>query len=59
MIFTTCLKARKTSTSFSMSLGDVFEKGYYIEPEYFVESGSFSKENIEFKYVSKHSCIYL
>lgn len=41
------LKARKTSTSFSMSLGDVFEKGYYIEPEYFVESGSFSKENIE------------
>lgn len=41
------LKARKTSTSFSMSLGDVFEKGYYIEPEYFAESGSFSKENIE------------
>lgn len=40
------LKARKTSTSFSMSLGDVFEKGYYVEPEYFVESGSFSKDNL-------------
>lgn len=41
------LKARKTSTSFSMSLEDVFDKGYYIEPEYVVESGSISKANTE------------
>lgn len=41
------LKARKTSTSFSMSLGDVFDKGYYMEPEYSVESGSFSGEDSE------------
>lgn len=39
------LKARKTSTSFSMSLGDVFDKGYYMEPEYNVESGSLLTEN--------------
>lgn len=36
------LKARKTSTGLSMSLGDVFEKGYYMKPEYSVESGSLS-----------------
>lgn len=40
------LLARKTSTCFSMSLGDVFRKGYYIEPEYTQESGdSFKPEN--------------
>lgn len=36
------LTSRKTSTSLSMSLGDVFDKGYYMEPEYCVESGFFS-----------------
>lgn len=36
------LKARKTSTCFSMSLGDVFDRGYYLEPEYEVESGIFT-----------------
>lgn len=41
------LRARTTSTGFSISLGDVFERGYYIEPEYSVESGSFSKEKKE------------
>lgn len=41
------LKARKTSTSFSMALGDVFDKGYYMEPEYCVESGSLLSENLE------------
>ncbi|MGN9097806.1 DUF4062 domain-containing protein [Flintibacter porci] len=30
---------RKTSTCFSMSLGDVFRNGYYMEPEYEQESG--------------------
>lgn len=40
-----CLKARKTSTSFSMSLGDVFDKGYYIEPQYSIESGSLLENN--------------
>ena len=41
------LKARKTSTSFSIALGDVFDKGYYMEPEYCVESGSLLTENRE------------
>lgn len=40
------LKARKTSTSFSMSLGDVFDKGYYVEPNYGIESGNLSTENL-------------
>lgn len=40
------LLARKTSTCFSMSLGDVFRSGYYMEPEYKQESGeSLSFEN--------------
>ena len=40
------LLARKTSTCFSMSLEDVFRKGYYIEPEYTQESGElFASEN--------------
>lgn len=37
------LFARKTSTSGLLSLGDVFEKRYYIEPSYNVESGAFGK----------------
>lgn len=41
------LMSRKTSTSFLMSLGDVIAKGYYIKPEYSIESGSLLKENIE------------
>ena len=34
------LLARKTSTCFSMSLGDVFRNGYYVEPEYTQKSGA-------------------
>ncbi|MBE6004900.1 MAG: DUF4062 domain-containing protein [Lachnospiraceae bacterium] len=34
------LKKRRTSTGLNMSLGDVFQKGYYIEPEYKILSGS-------------------
>lgn len=41
------LKARKTSTSFSMSLGDVFDKGYYLDPEYEAESGTFTDEEAQ------------
>lgn len=37
------VKARKTSTAFSMSLGDVFERGYYIEPDCRVESGTINQ----------------
>lgn len=33
------LSDRHTSTSFSMNLGDVFRKGYYIEPVYTIDSG--------------------
>lgn len=56
------VKARKTSTAFSMSLGDVFENGYYIEPEYEIESGrlvdadSISKA-INAKIASNESCM--
>ena len=38
--------ARKTSTCFSMSLGDVFRNGYYVDPEYVQESGDpFCEDN--------------
>lgn len=37
--------ARKTSTCFSMSLGDVFHKGYYIDPEYVQESGELTESD--------------
>lgn len=33
------ISQRKTSTSMMMSLGDVFSKGYYVEPDFKVESG--------------------
>lgn len=36
------LKKRHTSTSLSMSLEDVFSRGYYLEPSYKVESGKLS-----------------
>lgn len=39
--------ARKTSTSFSMSLGDIFSKNYYVEPEYCIESGSMFVDGIK------------
>lgn len=40
------LLARKTSTCFSMSLGDVFRNGYYVDPEYVQESGDpFCEDN--------------
>lgn len=38
------IMSRKTSTSGLMALGDVFRRGYYIEPTYDLESGSF-KDN--------------
>jgi len=38
------ITARHTSTSLSMSLGDVFRRGYYIEPVYTIESGELSLE---------------
>ncbi len=33
------LERRHTSTGFSLSLGDVFSRGYYLEPTFEVESG--------------------
>jgi len=33
------LKKRHTSTGLSLSLGDVFSRGYYLEPSYNIESG--------------------
>ncbi|WMC93498.1 DUF4062 domain-containing protein [Kineothrix sp. MB12-C1] len=41
------LNARKTSTGFSMSLGDVFKRGYYIEPTYEIESGEIDESVME------------
>ena len=38
------VKSKKTSTAFSLSLGDVIEKKYYLEPDYTVVSGSFDSE---------------
>lgn len=35
------VKRRRTSTALSMSLGDVFDKGYFIEPGYVCTSGVF------------------
>jgi len=37
------VKSRRTSTGLSLSLGDVFERGYYIEQDYSEESGKFSE----------------
>ncbi len=34
---------RKTSTNMMLSLGDVFSKGFYVEPDFKVESGSLSE----------------
>ncbi|WP_373484484.1 DUF4062 domain-containing protein [Acetobacterium sp.] len=39
------LSCRHTSTSLSMSLGDVFKRGYYIEPAYIIDSGELLLEN--------------
>ena len=38
------VKSKKTSTAFSLSLGDVIEKRYYLEPEYTVVSGSLDSD---------------
>lgn len=45
------LKARKTSTCFAMSLGDVFDKGYYLNPEYSIESGEVSGATKELEHL--------
>jgi len=34
------LEKRHTSTGLSLSLGDVFSRGYYLEPSYNIESGN-------------------
>lgn len=50
------VKSKKTSTAFSLSLGDVIEKRYYLEPEYTVVSGSLdSDRNISSKINKKLS----
>lgn len=45
------LKARKTSTCFGMSLGDVFRKGYYLNPEYEINSGDISEGAEELEHI--------
>jgi len=34
------LKSRHTSTGFGLSLDDIFSRGYYLEPSFYVESGN-------------------
>lgn len=58
------VRAKKTSTTFSMSLGDVFEKGYYIEPEYELLSGNMDtkktlSEAIIQKMQDNESCVII
>ena len=36
------LLSRHTSTAFGMTLGDVFDSDYYVDPPYIVESGKFT-----------------
>lgn len=38
------LKNRRTSTGFSMPLDDVFRKGYYLQPQFTVDSGAFPQD---------------
>ncbi len=45
------LKARKTSTCFGMSLGDVLKKGYYLNPEYEINSGDVFEETKELEHI--------
>lgn len=56
------VKARKTSTAFSMSLGDVIDQAYYMEPDFIVESGTMGEagnasEQIVSKISSEEDCI--
>ena len=58
------VKARKTSTALSMSLGDVIDKEYYLEPAYTVESGTLGEDGvisarINEKVSTGESCIVL
>lgn len=64
------VKKRRTSTGLNMSLGDVFEKRYYIDPEYEMLSGSLgdsvsSQESLNLttkinqKLLSGESCLTL
>lgn len=49
------IRARKTSTSFSMSLGDIIDNNYYLEPSYEIASGNLkrlSEEPLENRIVS-------
>lgn len=58
------VKKRRTSTGLSMPLGDVIDKGYYIEPEYELLAGSIGfpespTESIVNKLLERKSCLAL
>lgn len=59
------VKRRRTSTALSMSLGDVFDKGYFIEPGYVCTSGVFENSGetltwaITKRMAQKESCLIL
>lgn len=58
------VKNRKTSTALTLSLGDVFDKGYYIEPSYSSKSGYINNtgtlvEEINEKLLNHESCLIL
>lgn len=58
------VKRRRTSTSFSLALGEVFEKKYYLEPVYTVSSGEINESEtlasaINQKLEDNDSCLIL
>lgn len=58
------VRNKRTSTGLSMPLGDVFDRGYYIEPEYAVHaglvdnSGALTVELVK-KMLKRESCLIL
>ncbi len=57
------VKNRRTSTGLSMPLGDVFDRGYYIEPEYDLRAGAdilgSLTEGIDKKLEEGESCLIM
>ena len=58
------IRNRRTSTGLSMSLGDVIDRGYYIEPEYTIQDGTIEDadtlaKGVNQKLLNNESCLVL
>ncbi len=58
------VRNKRTSTGLSMPLGDVFDRGYYIEPEYVVQAGLIDNsdaltDGLVQKMLERESCLIL